>query len=113
MNRVRHLLNLVLAAALIVGQWAGQLHALSHAAHDLARAAHAKAGGSNPPAPLDHSRDHCLAFHALECAVGAPPLPLLQSLAAVAPDSNLRLPLRPAERTPYLSRAPPTLHEQA
>ena len=109
MIRVRDLLSLVLAVALIAGQWAGQMHALSHAQYDLAVAAHARTGGDNP-APLDHARDRCVAFHALDCAVDAPPLAFLDSAVVVVLVAQPRLPLRPAKHTAYSSRAPPVLH---
>lgn len=112
MTRIRHLLSLILVAAVIAGQWAGHLHALSHAKHDLALALQlGKFGKSREaPAPLDHSADRCLAFHAVDCAIDTPPLPLLESPVASAYISIPRLPLWPAERTSYLARAPPVPH---
>ena len=109
MIRMRHLLSLILAAVLIAGQWAEQVHALSHAEYDLAVATHFKTGG-DAPAPLDHSRDRCVTFHGLDCAVDAPPLASLESQAAVATVAIPRLLLRPAEHPAYSSRAPPVLH---
>lgn len=110
MIRARHLLSLVLTAALIAGQWAGQLHALSHAEYDLAVAAHFKTGG-DAPALLDHSRDRCVTFHALDCPVDAPALPLLDSPATAGIVASPRLPLRAAEHPAYSSHAPPVLRE--
>ena len=109
MKRLRHLLSLVLAAALIAGQWAGQLHALSHAEYDLAIAGQAQTGGDSP-APLDHARDRCVAFHAVDCALSAPPLAFVGTDPAVTLVIQPGLPLRAAKHTAYSSRAPPVLH---
>lgn len=108
------LLSLFLAALLLAGQWAGQLHALSHARHDLALALAAPGpageaipqGPANPPR-LDHSADHCIAFHALDGAAVA--------AAGLTPGRNNTqffhaLPgctLRAADPLPFSSRAPP------
>lgn len=99
----RLLLVLVLA-------WSGstaQLHALSHAQHDLAAAA--AASGEKAPSPLKHSTDQCLIAHALEGAASEPGTPpefrqLSQSFVSL-----------PAERRgaapalAFRSRAPPVL----
>jgi hypothetical protein len=111
MASMRKLLNLFLVVSLLAAQWAGHAHALSHAEHDLS-VAHAALGQEDDgcdhePQPLDHSIDHCVAFHALD-AVGlafhavvsesASPS-LLTSLPHVLP--------RLSEPVPFSSRAPP------
>lgn len=106
---MRKLLSLLLAVALVAGQWGGQLHALSHAKYDLAVAlnAHHTSGGNQGIPPLDHSRDHCVAFQAIDSAATAPPAPVL---ALLPPSFTLvaqRNPLLPAEPAPFSARAPP------
>ena len=101
MNRtLRHLL---IALALLFGQQAAQLHALSHLVQDPSRVA----GRAKSAPPAGHPAAQCLMFHAVDSAVpgllavfkpvrAAPPAP-----AHVA----LSLPLRP--RIQFESRAPP------
>ena len=108
MIRLRHLLSLLLVAALIAGQWTGVLHALSHAEYELALATQANSGG-DAPAPLDHARDRCVAWHALDCALDAP---LAAAFAAPAGFVAIDLPslaFQPTQHLAYASRAPPAL----
>ena len=99
MNRtLRHLL---IAAALVFGQQAAQLHALSHFKQDVAGC-----GGKCAP-PLGHPAAQCLAFHAVDSALPNfaptidPPRVALPVTASVA----LPLPFPP--RIEFDSRAPP------
>ncbi len=110
----RRLLSLFLAAMLVAGQWAGQLHALSHAKHDLALAlaTPGPAGDHSRQSPtsplrLEHSADLCVAFHALDGAAVATAGLVLDRHA---PQFFHALPgcaLRAADPLPFSSRAPP------
>jgi hypothetical protein len=101
MNRsLRHLL---IAAALVFGQQAAQLHALSHLKQDVAECA-----GKCAP-PLGHPVAQCLAFHAVDSALPnfAPAIdPSWVALPAIA---LAALPLPFAPRIEFDSRAPPVL----
>ena len=99
MNRtLRHLL---IAAALVFGQQAAQLHALSHFKQDAA-----ECGGKCAP-PVSHPAAQCLAFHAVDSALPNfapsidPPRVAVPSLGSFA----LLLPF--ASRIEFDSRAPP------
>lgn len=109
MIRLRHLLSLLLVAALIAVQWSGTLHALSHAEYELALATQAKSGG-DAPAPLDHARDRCVAWHALDCALDASPVVAFDAPAALVGTHLPCLTYRPTRHLAYASRAPPVLH---
>lgn len=109
MIRMRPLLSLLLAAALIAGQWAGALHALSHAEYELALATQAKSGG-DAPAPPDHARDRCVALHALDCALDAPLAAAFDAPAGLVATHLPLLTHRPTQHPAYASRAPPVLH---
>lgn len=101
MNRtLRHLL---VVAALVFGQQAAQLHALSHFKQDLA-----ECDGKCLP-PLGHPAAQCLAFHAVDSAL--PTLGLALDLPRIAPPTiaSVTLPLPFAPRIEFDSRAPPVL----
>lgn len=108
MNRARSLLSFVLALALFAGQWAGQLHVLAHAQQDLALAAGLPADGGTQ-LPADHTRERCIALHAVDCALDVFVPAVVAASPVPAPRLIVRVPLhRPAD-PPYSSRAPPVL----
>lgn len=113
LTSMRRLLGLVLAIVLVAGQWAGQMHALSHAKHALALAinGHADqvAGGKHSPPNQDHSRDRCVAFQAIDSAAVMPAAPVLVTLSPCFTFVLQHIALLPAEPAPYSSRAPPLL----
>jgi hypothetical protein len=113
--------NVVLAAALLFAQWASVLHGFEHVRYDLGVAHRAavlqgisqssaadQSGGESLPA-LDHSRDHCIVFHALDCAVAASDGPVLAQSATFALTPFPAPSARAATRPPFSSRAPPVL----
>jgi hypothetical protein len=103
MPMIRTLRHLLVAAALVFGQQAAQLHALSHLEQDLAGCE-----GKCAP-PLSHPAAQCLAFHAVDSALtnSSPAIdPPRVALPAVAP-TTLPLPFPP--RIEFDSRAPPLL----
>lgn len=108
---VHKLLSLFLAAMLVAGQWGGQLHALSHAQHELAVAGFADAAGGSrhSPAPIDHSADLCVAFHALDGAAVAAAQFTPDQAAPKFFHADSACAIRAAEALPFLSRAPPFL----
>ena len=111
MVSTRNLLSLLLVAALVAAQWAGHLHALSHAKYDLAvtlAAGHGAGEGSHAP-PLGHSADHCVAFHALDNVASSAPVVVISPASACAASASQQLVLLRAELVPYSSRAPPSL----
>lgn len=108
MSAARHLLSLLLAVLLVAGQWAGTLHGLAHAAHELA-VAKAAIGGGEPAAPLDHARDHCVAFQALDGSAVAASPGCLPPAIAIAHAGPVALPWQAAQAFPFRSRAPPRL----
>jgi hypothetical protein len=113
-SNARKLLSYFLAAMLLAGQWAGQLHALSHAQHDLVVASLAPIGpsggdGRHGPAPLNHSADLCVAFHALDGAAVATPDFHADPAPAQFFHADPGCTLRAADALPFLSRAPPVL----
>ena len=105
----RWLNSFVLAIALLVAQWVGQSHALTHAVYDVSVAHSQNAGGGTIPAPLDHLRDRCISFHALDCVLEFPSLQLQHLLAEFEATASPASSLRPAKHTAYSSRAPPVL----
>ena len=108
-------LALVLALVLVSGQWAGQMHALSHAKQELTAALNghsasqvARAAGGKHNAPgQDHSRDRCVAFQAIDSAAVTPATPLLVQTPPSFTVELQQIALLPAEPAPYSSRAPP------
>lgn len=103
MNRtLRHLL---IALALLFGQQAAQLHALSHRAQDPSRVA----GGEKSVPPAGHPAAQCLAFHAMDSALpSVAPTFDLHHVPPAAPVS-FTLPLAFPPRIAFDSRAPPVL----
>lgn len=108
MNRtLRHLL---IALALLFGQQAAQLHALSHLGQNQAGQDQARiAGGEKRMPPAGHPAAQCLMFHAVDSAL--PTLlavfePVRASPPAAAP---VTLPLPFPPRIGFDSRAPPVL----
>jgi hypothetical protein len=97
------LIHLLIAAMLVFGQHAAQLHALSHLKPDVAGC-----DGECAPPP-SHPAAQCLAFHAVDSALPNfapamnPPRVAVPTLALAA----LPLPFPP--RTEFDSRAPPRL----
>ena len=108
---MRNLLSLVLALLLVAGQWAGQMHALSHAGHDLAVALNGHQGyatrGKPEAPPLDHSRDRCVAFQAIDSAAAAAAPPVLAQLPPCFTLASQHIELLPAEPAQFSARAPP------
>jgi len=96
---VRHLL---IAAALLFGQHAAQLHAFSHVPHD------ARSGQKGAPAS-SHLAAQCLVFHAVDSAL--PNLACAPHLQQAAPPTAAYfvLPLPLLARFEFDSRAPPAL----
>jgi hypothetical protein len=101
----RALRHLLIALALLFGQQAAQLHALSHLAQDQSRVA----GGEQSVPPAGHPVAQCLMFHAMDSAL--PTLLAVFDTVRAAPPApvqvSLPLPLRP--RIVFDSRAPPVL----
>lgn len=101
MNRsLRHLL---IALALLFGQQAAQVHALSHLAQDPSRVA----GGEKGVPPAGHPAAQCLMFHAMDSVL--PSLAAALDLSHVAPEApaSFTLPLPLSPRIEFDSRAPP------
>ncbi len=98
-------LQLLLAFVLAWSGGAAQLHALSHAQHDLIAAA----SGDKAPSPLKHSTEQCLVVHALDgTSVGAATLFAAETLSQnVVPFPGERH--GRASRLAFRSRAPPIL----
>ena len=100
---LRRLFLLLLVLALPLAQMGSHLHALAHAAHDVAMF---EDGGNGAP-PLDHSTEKCLFFQAIGSAISgaAPPMP------GVAEPGRLHRAhtegLVAASPVPFNSRAPP------
>ncbi len=112
MASTRKLLSLFLVAVFVAAQWAGYLHALSHAKYDLAvalaAAGHGGDAGRQAP-PLDHSADHCVAFHALDSVASGSPLVVSVSGSACPTLTAQHVLLLPSATASYSSRAPPAL----
>lgn len=97
--------RLLLTLAFAFAGGFAQLHALSHAQHDLAAAV----AGDKAPAPLTHATDHCLVVHALDGAASeaAPRFAIEPLSQSVEIFSAGRSPAAPA--LAFRSRAPPLL----
>jgi hypothetical protein len=67
---VRRFLTVLLVLALPLAQAGAQLHALAHAAHDLA----SMQGGAEDAPPLDHPLAKCLVFHAADNMLSSSPV---------------------------------------
>lgn len=99
-HTLRHLL---VAAALVSGQHAAQLHALSHLKQDLAECE----GKCAPPG--NQASAQCLAYHAVGSALPAFGLVLEAQHIALPSPPPFALPLPFAPRIEFDSRAPPVL----
>jgi len=99
----RSLRHLLVAAALVFGQQAAQLHALSHLKQDLA-----ECGGKCAP-PSSQPSAQCLAYHAVGSALPAFGLALEPPQVALPAPTSFSLPLPFAPRIEFDSRAPPVL----
>jgi hypothetical protein len=126
---MRRLLHLLLALTLLSAQFAAQAHAFSHARHDLDRAAwlHASElaghgphencgdapasflGGDEHGPVLDHGKDRCMAFIALDCSMVLAGLSPEVAAPAGTTVRSRSWWLFAAERVPFSSRAPPFL----
>jgi hypothetical protein len=99
MNRtLRHLL---LAAALLFGQQAAQLHAISHIRSDSSE--------SSQKGTLGHPVGQCLLFHAVGSALPGCAAPLAVAQLASPASTRVVLPLPFQPRIEFDSRAPPAL----
>ena len=124
---MHRLLHLLLAFLVLSAQFAAQAHAFSHARHDLESAAwqhaaeqaghlahaedaHAAFPDSDDNSPrLDHGKDHCAAFIAVDCSIASTHLsPDVAAPAATTLRSRSWW-LFAAERVPFSARAPPFL----
>ena len=101
----RTLRHLLVAAALVFGQQAAQLHALSHLKHDLVKA---ERGGKSAPSS-GHPAAQCLAFHAVDSALPSLGLALDLPRIALPALASVDLPLPFSPRIEFDSRAPPVL----
>ena len=103
MNRT--LRRLLIALALLFGQQAAQVHALSHLAQDPSRVA----GGEKSLPPAGHPAAQCLMFHAADSALPAL-LAVFEPVRAAPPaPAHVKLPLPFRPRIEFDSRAPPVL----
>ena len=98
---IRTLRHLLVAAALVLGQQAAQLHALSHFTQDLAECD----GKCAPPSTQPSAQ--CLAYHAVGSALPALSLALGPTHIALPAPASVTLPLPFAPRIAFDSRAPP------
>ena len=125
---MRKLLRILLIIALVTGQSAAHAHAVSHLAHELASArwqafmalaqhlhgygsaseqvAHGHDHPSGKP-ELDHDKDRCAAFSALDNSAGAAPATTGSGVPPVVPFIKRLWQFFAMERIPFSSRAPP------
>ena len=97
-----------LAVVLVAGQLAANRHALSHAVHELAAVVESSHRVDHDDEPaLDHPREHCVAFHAIDSAAVSLVLPMAHAAQSITGVVARRLPLLAAEAPVYSSRAPP------
>src|SRR5712691_3477361 len=101
----RTLRHLLLAAALVFAQQAAQLHALSHAPHDMAKAE--RSGKCVPP--VNHPAEQCIAYHAVDSALPALALAIDLPQVTLPTTASAALPLPFSPRIEFDSRAPPVL----
>jgi hypothetical protein len=101
----RTLRHFLIALALLFGQQAAQVHALSHLGQYQARIV----GGEKSVPPAGHPAAQCLMFHAMDSAL--PSLAAALDLYHVAPEAPapFALPLPFSPRIEFDSRAPPVL----
>ena len=96
-----------LALVLAGGQLASSRHDLSHLSHALAVAESSHRVGHDSEPTLDHPRDQCVAFHAIDSAAASRVLPMAHAAKSITEVVARRLPLLAAEAPVYSSRAPP------
>jgi hypothetical protein len=96
-----------LALVLAGGQLASIRHDLSHASHALAVAESSHRVDRDSEPTLDHPREHCVAFHAIDSAAVSRVLPMEHAARSKTGVVARRLPLMAAEAPVYSSRAPP------
>lgn len=101
MSMNRTLRHLLIAAALVFGQHAAQLHALSHLKQDTA-----ECDGKCAP-PLGHPAAQCLAFHAVDSALPNFALTIDPPRVALPAFALSALPLAFPPRIEFDPRAPP------
>jgi hypothetical protein len=99
----RTLRHILIATALLFGQHAAQLHALSHFKQDLAECDRKCAP------PNGQLTAQCLTFHAVGSALPAFGLALEPAHVALLDSAAVALPLPFAPRIEFDSRAPPVL----
>jgi hypothetical protein len=97
----RMLRHVLVAAALVLGQHAAQLHALSHLKQDVAGCD----GKCTPPS--GHPAAQCLAFHAVDSALPNFGLTIDPPRVALPVTASLTLPHPFPPRIEFDSRAPP------
>jgi hypothetical protein len=97
------LIHLLIAATLVFGQHAAQLHALSHLKPDVAGCD----GECAPPSSQPSAQ--CLAYHAVGSALPAFRLALEPAQIALPAPASVALPLPFPPRIEFDSRAPPRL----
>ena len=102
MNRV---LQIFFALALLLSQYAAQMHSMSHLHHELAVAEH----GEKSAPPLGHTIEKCIAIHALHGAITGGSAAVDPSCVALPPDVQFVVALPFPPRIVFDSRAPPTL----
>jgi hypothetical protein len=102
MNRA---LPFVLALALLIAQYAAQMHSMSHLRHDLLVA---KYGEKHAP-PLGHTVDKCIAFHALYGTITGGSTFIAPPCVAASPDTYFVVAIPFPPRIVFDSRAPPVL----
>jgi len=96
---------LLIALALLFGQQAAQLHAISHLAQDQSRVA----GGEKSVPPAGHPAAQCLMFHAVDSALPTLLTGIAPVRAAPPAAAHASLPLLLPPRIAFDSRAPPIL----
>jgi hypothetical protein len=101
----RTLRHLLIALALLFGQQAAQLHAVSHLAHDPYRVA----GGERGTPPAGHPAAQCLMFHAVDSALPTLVTAIAPIHAAPPAAAHVSLALLLPPRIAFDSRAPPVL----
>jgi hypothetical protein len=99
----RTLRHFLVAAALVLGQHAAQLHALSHLRQDPA-----ECDGKCVP-PGNQPSAQCLAYHVVGSALPAFCLALEPAQTTLPAPASVALPLPFAPRIEFDSRAPPPL----
>ena len=101
----RTLRHFLIAVALVFAQQAAQLHALSHAWHELVSA---RPGQKSAP-PSNHAAAQCLLFHAVDSVLHDSSAASQPVCAAPGYFAYFTLPLPFAPRIEFDSRAPPVL----